>query len=101
DWQIVGQRDFNGDGRDDILWRNGTTGQVLVWLIDRDPNDRTRLVQKGVASTPPPWPTSAWSVAGTGYFNGDAFGDILWRNTETGQVVIHMLWCRGTGQDVS
>ena len=103
DWQIVGQRDFNGDGRDDILWRS-TAGQILVWLIDRDPqnpNDRTRLVQKGVGSTPPPWPTRAWSVVGTGDFNGDGFGDILWRNTETGQVVIQMLRCRGTGQDVS
>ena len=104
DWTIVGQRDFNGDARDDILWRNGTSGQVLVWLLDRDPqnpNDRTRLVQKGVGSTPPPWPTRAWSVVGTGDFNGDGFGDILWRNTETGQVVIQMLRCRGTGQDVS
>jgi hypothetical protein len=103
DWTIVGQRDFNGDARDDILWRNGTSGQVLVWLLDRDPqnpNDRTRLVLKG-AGSPPISPTRDWSVAGTGDFNGDGFADILWRNTQTGQVVIWQLRCNGTGQNVA
>src|SRR5262249_26960413 len=33
-WGIVGQRDFNGDGKSDILWRNGNTGETVIWLID-------------------------------------------------------------------
>src|SRR5437868_2546707 len=32
-WTIVGQGDFNGDGFADILWRNATTGQLVVWLL--------------------------------------------------------------------
>ena len=31
DWQVAGIGDFNGDGTDDILWRNPTTGQVDEW----------------------------------------------------------------------
>jgi len=28
------ENDFDGDGKADILWRNTTTGQVSVWLIN-------------------------------------------------------------------
>ncbi len=31
-WQVEGIGDFNGDGRDDLLWRNGSTGQTTDWL---------------------------------------------------------------------
>ena len=31
---------------------------------------------------------TAWSIADTGDFDGDGKGDILWRNTSTGQVAI-------------
>ena len=31
DWHIVSIGDFNGDGRDDILWRNDD-GSVTNWL---------------------------------------------------------------------
>jgi hypothetical protein len=33
-WAIVGTGDFNGDGKTDILWRHGITGQIAVWLMD-------------------------------------------------------------------
>jgi hypothetical protein len=70
-WQIVGQRDFNGDGKADLLWSN-TNGDTQVWLM----NGTT------VSSTPDLGPIgNGWSVVGTGDFNGDGFGDILWRNT--------------------
>ena len=26
--------DFNGDGKTDILWRNGFTGENAVWFMD-------------------------------------------------------------------
>ncbi len=32
DWQIVGIGDYNGDGRDDILWRNSQSGAISDWL---------------------------------------------------------------------
>jgi hypothetical protein len=67
-WAIVGQRDFSGDGYTDILWRNGTSGQVVTWFL----NGATVIDGGSPGSAAGPW-----AVAGTGDFNGDGFGDIL------------------------
>ena len=33
-WSIVGQRDFNGDGYTDLLWRDSATGTVAIWFMN-------------------------------------------------------------------
>jgi hypothetical protein len=33
-WQLSGAGDFNGDGKDDVLWRDDSTGQQKVWLMN-------------------------------------------------------------------
>jgi hypothetical protein len=69
-WQIVGQRDFNGDGKADLLWSN-TNGDTSIWLMNgTQVSSTTGLGFVG----------NGWSIAGTGDFNGDGYGDILWRN---------------------
>jgi hypothetical protein len=70
-WQIVGQRDFNGDGNADLLWSN-TNGDNVIWLMNGSQVSQTANL--GVVP-------SGWSVVGTGDFNGDGYGDILWRST--------------------
>ncbi len=32
-WAIVRQRDFNGDGKADLLWRD-TSGNVAIWEMN-------------------------------------------------------------------
>jgi FG-GAP-like repeat len=76
-WSIVGQRDFNGDGNSDILWRD-TGGDVAIWLMNGTQTPQSVLI--GNVST-------AWSIVGTGDFNSDGLGDILWRDT-SGDVAI-------------
>ena len=72
--------DFNGDGKTDILWRNKSTGQNVVWLMN------------GTALSSYSWIDTVadtnWQIVGTGDFNGDGKTDILWRNKSTGQDVV-------------
>ena len=70
-WSIVGQRDFNGDGKADLLWRD-TTGNIAIWFMNG-----TQVARPPASAT---FPTT-WSVVGTGDFNGDGMGDILWQDT--------------------
>ncbi|MGI0488977.1 FG-GAP-like repeat-containing protein [Pantanalinema rosaneae CENA516] len=68
--------DFNQDGNVDLLWRDYTTGQNLVWLM----NGTT--VTCFLELTPVADPN--WRIQGTSDFNGDGYSDILWRHAETG-----------------
>src|SRR5260370_37781168 len=80
-WTIVGQSDFNGDGKADWLWRD-TSGNVAMWFLNG-----TQVTQSaGVGNVP-----CAWSVLGTADFNGDDMGDILWQNTTSGDVAIWLM----------
>ena len=64
-------RDFNGDGKADILWRD-TSGAVAIWLMNG-----TAVASTGILGTV----TTDWTIVGVGDFNGDARADILWRHT--------------------
>ena len=72
-WQVVGVGDFNGDGRDDVLWRN-VNGDVLNWLGQANGS----FVGNGSSYNALP---VSWHVAGVGDFNGDGRDDVLWRNS--------------------
>jgi hypothetical protein len=78
--KIIGP-DFNGDGRPDIVWRNLSTGQILVWFMDQ-----THYL--GCASLRTVSDLN-WKIVGFADFNSDGKPDILWRNSSTGQ---NYLW---------
>jgi hypothetical protein len=74
--------DFNGDGKGDIIWRNNSTGQVAVWLMDG-----STFLSSGVVGGVP----LAWEIAGVGDVDGDGKSDIVWRNTSTGATAVWLM----------
>src|SRR5882672_3411052 len=73
-------RDFNHDGRADVLWRDAT-GNVSMWLM----NGTSATSNSFIANI---WP--GWSIAGSGDFDGDGKADILWRDT-SGEAAIWLM----------
>ncbi|MDF5715076.1 MAG: VCBS repeat-containing protein [Rhizonema sp. NSF051] len=67
--------DFNGDNKTDILWRNSTTGENQIWLMDG-----TTISSKNTVTAL----GTEWSPTIVD-FNGDRRADILWRNSQTGE----------------
>jgi hypothetical protein len=59
-----------------MLWQNTSTGERSMWLMNGTTYSSAVIL--------PQVPT-AWSIAGSGDFNGDANADILWQNTSTGE----------------
>jgi len=73
DWQIIRTGDFNGDGRDDILWRSAS-GTITNWL---------GVANGALVSNYANFTIHAdadWQIVGTGDFNGDGIQDLLWRS---------------------
>jgi Glucose / Sorbosone dehydrogenase/FG-GAP-like repeat len=75
--------DFNGDGRGDLLWRNGS-GLVEVWLTD----GADGVLGQGAIGTA----SNDWAIQGVGDFNGDGRDDILWRH---GSGIVHIWFLNG------
>jgi hypothetical protein len=71
--------DFNGDGKADILWRNTSTGENALWLMDGPTLTSNNSISPVPATTP------GWTITGVGDFNGDGKADILWRNASSGE----------------
>jgi kumamolisin len=68
--------DFNGDGKQDLLWRDTSTGQVGVWLM----NGSTATAAVVIGS-----PALNWNIINTGDFDGNGKSDILWQLAGTNQ----------------
>lgn len=75
---IIGQRDFNGDGYADILWRD-SSGNLSIWFMNA-----TQVASAVAVGNVP----GNWAVNGTGDLNGDGKGDLLWRDSITGAVSV-------------
>jgi len=70
-WFIVGVADMDGDGYQDIVLRNYTTGENKVWLMNG--------TQLKATQTLPSEPDANWQIQAIGDFNSDGFNDIVWR----------------------
>ena len=83
-WIPAGLEDFNDDGRADLLWYNGYTGEVASWLLSG--GTFLQLGSYGTVAL-----STGWTPIGIKDANGDGRGDLLWYNTNSGGVVAWLI----------
>src|SRR5205823_955168 len=80
-----GQRvkdDFDGDGKSDLVWRNASTGDTWLWLM----NGNGMISSTYITNMP-----SAWTIAAAADFDGDGKADLIWRNASTGDTWLWLM----------
>ena len=85
--------DFNKDGKNDMLWRNYSTGENLAWALD----DGSWIKDLDIEDVKDP----AWYIVGTGDFNNDGNVDILWRYHWEQNTGHNVVWFMNGNQRIS
>jgi serine protease len=75
------QRDFNADGRGDVLWRSNTGSGHAIWLM----NGGSPIALANLAAP------AAWHVTHTADFDGDGRHDLIFRNQSTGVTAMWLM----------
>ena len=76
-WIPQDRGDFDGNGQDDLLFRNSSTGNMVFYLMHGMNYDRYSYT-----NTPPS--VSTWTIETIGDFDGDGKDDLLWRRRTDG-----------------
>ncbi|MEJ7139330.1 FG-GAP and VCBS repeat-containing protein [Amphibiibacter pelophylacis] len=82
-WTPIAQRDFNGDGRTDVLWYQPVEDRYVLWTMGA--NGRAQSAQVMTKHVP------GWKVVGVADFDGDGKADLLWHNAATGQALVWLM----------
>jgi hypothetical protein len=82
-WVPLVAGDFNGDNKPDLLWRHQATGRVIVWYLDGVTTTGTFAIFPG--NNPG---DASWRPMASGDFDADGQTDIVWRNVDSGRVII-------------
>ncbi len=79
---LSNRNDFNGDEKADLVWRNTSSWEVAIWLMNG--SSISSSGQLGVIA-------SEWRIVGTGDVNGDGNADIVWRHGISGTVAVWLM----------
>ncbi len=86
-WEVVGAADFTGDGVRDLLWYNGSSGNLVIWAM----NAAVARIN-GFFTSPASAGGANWRPVAVGDFGrgGAPAGtpDIVWRNSTSGRLVV-------------
>jgi hypothetical protein len=73
-WTLSAAGDLNGDGSPDLVWRNQTSGNVVVWHMNG--TNRTDGVVMGPVDL-------GWQIVGIWDVDSDGHADIVWQEQAT------------------
>ncbi len=87
-WSVVAALDLTNDGNRDLLWYNSTSGKIVQWWMDA-----SVVRTSGLFNTPANAGDANWKVWAGGDYGLGAGGvscsnDIVWRNANSGRVVV-------------
>ena len=83
--RIERDKDFDGDGRTDLLWQDPISGYAQIWFLG---GSGQNLTIKGAANLTS---RNVWRISGAADFNGDGRPDVVWQDPATGAVQIWFL----------
>jgi len=79
-WKVAGIGDFDGDGSDDVLWRQARAGEVVLWRMEGLRCMEIRLLSNSVPA--------AWSCEACPDVDGDGRRDVVWRRRKDGTMLV-------------
>src|SRR4029453_6427917 len=79
-------RDFNWDGKPDLIWRHQATGQLGIWFLD---GTSAYTYQYPII---PQVSDTNWQIVGSGDFNRDNAPYLFWQNVATGDLAVWYMW---------
>lgn len=82
-WQPIVSGDFNGDGDDDLFWRNPITGENQIQLFSNG-KPTGFSPYNAIADT-------GWSIVGAGDLDGDKTTDLIWQHKTSNEIYSQLL----------
>ncbi|WP_257388647.1 FG-GAP-like repeat-containing protein [Tahibacter caeni] len=79
EYDFVLSGEFNGDGLADLAWRNRSSGEITIWLMDGSKPFRSYVVR----------PPNNAPLAAAVDVNGDGYEDLVWQ--DAGKVIVSLM----------
>ena len=84
-WKVVANGDFNGDGKNDLIWQHLATGRLEAWFM----NGVTRLSRMDLS--PNRVTDTTWIIVAAGDVDVDGKMDLVWQDQAQGWLAIWLM----------